>query len=196
MPATPASRRAGPPARPVAGPPAAARYDAVSRALHWLTALLVLGIAALGLVLGHAAPADEPTKFALYNIHESVGLTVLALTLLRLAWRAGHPAPPLPAGMPAPLRLLARANHAAFYALLLAMPVVGFLATNAWGFPVRLYGLVPLPDPVGRNPPLAETLSAIHAVAGWTLLGLIALHVAGALWHGLVRRDGTLRRMA
>ena len=172
-----------------------ARYDATSRAIHWLTALLVLAGAALGLTIAHAAPEDEATKYTLYDIHESIGLTILAITLFRLAWRIGHPAPPLPADMPAPMRILARANHAAFYAWLLAMPVVGFVATNAWGFPVKLYGLIPLPDPVGKNVPLAETLTRIHAVSGWILLGMIALHVTGALYDQYVRHDGTLDRM-
>jgi len=174
---------------------AGARYDAPSRAFHWVTAVLVLAAATLGLLIAHAAPEDEATRLRLYSIHESVGLTILAITLARLAWRIGHPAPPLPADMPAALRLLARANHAAFYLWLLVMPVLGFLGTNAWGFPVTLYGLVPIPAPVGKNVPLAEALTSAHAAMGWILLGMIALHVAGALWHQFVRRDGTLDRM-
>ena len=184
------------PLGPSCPPAPPARYDGLSRAIHWLTALLVLSAAALGLLIAHAAPDDEATKFRLYNIHENIGLTILALTLLRLAWRIGHPAPPLPTDMPAAIRLLARANHAAFYLWLLVMPVVGFVATNAWGFPVTLYGVIPLPDPVGKNVPLAETLTTLHAWSGWLLLAMIALHVTGALWHQYVRHDGTLNRMA
>jgi len=189
----PASQASHAPGTTAPGP--AGRYDAVSRGVHWITVVLVLAAATLGLLLGHAAPEDEATKLTLYDIHESIGLTILVVTLFRLAWRIGHPAPPLPADMPGPVRLLARANHAAFYAWLLTMPVAGFVATNAWGFPVKLYGLIPLPDPVGKNVPLAETLTSVHAVMGWLLLGMIALHVAGALWHQYVRRDGTLDRM-
>ncbi len=93
------------------------------------------------------------------------------------------------------LKLAARLNHAAFYVWLLTMPVVGFLATNAWGFPLTWFGLVPLPDPVGKNVPSAETLTSVHRLMAWSLVGLIALHAGAALWHQFVRRDGTLRKM-
>ena len=86
-------------------------------------------------------------------------------------------------------------NHAAFYVWLLTMPVVGFVATNAWGFPLTWFGLVPIPDPVGKNVPLAETLTFIHRLMAWSLVGLIVLHAGAALWHQIVRRDGTLRKM-
>ena len=171
------------------------RYDAASRAFHWITVALVLTAAGLGLWIGHARPEDQGFKLTLYNVHESIGATIWAVTLARLAWRLGHPPPPLPADLPAALKLAARLNHAAFYVWLLTMPVVGFVATNAWGFPLTWFGLVPLPDPVGKDVPLAETLTFIHRLMAWSLVGMIALHAGAALWHQLVRRDGTLRKM-
>jgi cytochrome b561 len=173
----------------------AMRYDGVSRAFHWVTAGLVLLAVGLGLVLGHARPEGEALKLRLYNLHESLGATIWVVTLARLGWRAGHPAPALPAGLPGVARFAARANHAALYLWLLVMPVVGFVATNAWGFPLVLFGLVPLPDPVGPDVALAEVLTALHRWMGWSLLGLIGLHLAGVLWHRFVRRDGVLGRM-
>ncbi|MFH5926384.1 cytochrome b [Roseomonas xinghualingensis] len=171
------------------------RYDTASRTFHWVTVALVLATIALGLWIAHARPEEEAFKLTLYNIHESIGVTIWIITLARLAWRLGHPAPPLPAELPRAIRIAARANHSAFYLWLLTMPLVGFLATNAWGFPLRWFGLIPLPDPVGKNIPLAETLTAIHRLMAWTLGAMIVLHVFAALWHQAVRRDGTLRKM-
>ncbi len=171
------------------------RYDAASRAFHWVTVALILMAAGLGLWIAHARPEDEGFKLTLYNVHESIGATIWAVTLARLAWRLGHPPPPLPADLPGALKLAARLNHTAFYVWLLTMPVVGFVATNAWGFPLTWFGLVPLPDPVGKNVPLAETLTSVHRLMAWSLVGMIALHAGAALWHQFVRRDGTLRKM-
>ena len=92
----------------------AARYDATSRLLHWATVALILAAAGLGLWIAHARPEEEALKLRLYDIHESVGVTIWAVTLVRLVWRLGHPPPPLPADMPGALRLVARLNHAAF----------------------------------------------------------------------------------
>ncbi len=168
------------------------RYGPVAIALHWAIALLIL----VNWPLGYFGEAIEQ-RFgeSLVWLHKSIGLTVLALSLVRLAWRLGHPPPPLPADMPDALKAAARLNHAAFYLWLLTMPVAGFLATNAWGFPLTWFWLVPLPDPVGKDVPLAETLTLIHRIMAWSLVAMIVLHVSGALWHHFVRRDGTLRKM-
>ena len=174
---------------------APARYDATSRLLHWATVALVLAGAGLGLWIAYARPEEEAFKLRLYTLHESIGVTIWLVTLVRLAWRLGHPPPPLPADMPDALKAAARFNHAAFYLWLLTMPVVGFVATNAWGFPLTWFWLVPLPDPVGKDVPLAETLTLIHRIMAWSLVAMIVLHVSGALWHHFVRRDGTLRKM-
>ena len=120
----------GAPARREAPP----RYDAASRAFHWVTVALILMAAALGLWIAHARPEDQGFKLALYNIHESIGATIWAVTLARLAWRLGHPPPPLPADLPNALKLAARLNHAAFYVWLLTMPVVCCVATKVCGF--------------------------------------------------------------
>lgn len=183
-------------AAPVLGaPPPVARYTRTARALHWATAAAIAVVAALGLWLSLAAPAHEPTKFLIYNIHESIGIVLLVATVFRLAWRAKHPPPPLPADLAPPLRLAAHGTHAALYALLLTMPVVGFLATNAWGFPLSLFYLVPIPSPIGRHETLAPILTNAHALMALALGLLVALHAAAAVWHHRVRRDDTLRRM-
>lgn len=171
------------------------RYTRTARWLHWLTVAALLAVGTLGLWIGWAPPDDEALKLRLYNIHESIGILLLPLTLFRLYWRWRHPPPPdLP--QPALLHLAAHANHIAFYVLLLTMPVVGFLATNAWGFPLRIFGLLPVPSPLGRHEALAPILTSVH---GWMALalGLLVLAHAGAalVWHGVIRQDGLLRRM-
>jgi len=171
------------------------RYTRTARLLHWGTALVLVVIGGLGLWIAYAPPETESLKFRLYNIHESLGITVLLATLLRLGWRWRHPPPPITPPLPAMLQRAAFANHAALYAVLLAQPMVGLLATSAWGFPPTYFGLFPVPAPIGKDEALAPVLTEIHGWIALTLALLVALHVAAALWHHLIRRDDTLRRM-
>ncbi|MCI0754183.1 cytochrome b [Teichococcus vastitatis] len=171
------------------------RYTRTARWLHWITVAAVLSLAVLGLWIGRFEPADEAFKLRLYNIHESLGLTLLLLTLARLAWRRRHPPPPVHPPLPPVLHGVAFANHAALYALLIAQPVVGFLATNAWGFPLVAWGVIPVPSPIGRSEAWAPVLSAWHEMLALALVLLVALHASAALWHHFGRRDDTLRRM-
>ncbi|ONG46944.1 cytochrome B [Pseudoroseomonas deserti] len=175
--------------------PPAPRYTAVARLLHWATVLALILVGCLGLWLGWAPPQDEAFKLRLYNLHESVGLTILPVTLLRLAWRLWHPPPPIAPPLPPHFRRAAGATHAALYALLLTMPVVGLMATNAWGFPLTAYGILPIPSPIGPDEALAPKLTALHGWMALALGGLVALHAAAALWHHIHRGDDTLRRM-
>jgi cytochrome b561 len=175
--------------------PGETRYTALARALHWITAVLVLAVAALGVWIVFFEPADEAVKLRLYNIHESTGLLILVLTVIRLLWRASHPPPPITPPPPPLLALAAQLNHALIYAILLTMPVVGFLATNAWGFPLRWFGLFPIPSPIGKDETVAPILSGIHFGMAIALGVLLLAHVAGALFHHFVRKDDTLRRM-
>jgi cytochrome b561 len=172
-----------------------ARYTATARGLHWLTAALVLVLVILGTWMTVFEPKEEAFKYQLYDWHESIGFTLLLLTLLRLGWRATHPAPPLPADLPGHLKLAAHGTHAALYVLLLVQPVVGFLATNAWGFPFKWWGVLPIPSPIGQNEALAPVLSAIHWWCALLMVALILVHAGAALWHQFVRRDGTLDKM-
>ncbi len=171
------------------------RHTATARALHWTTAAIMAVVIALGLFLGFGPETRPAVKFAIYNIHESTGLVLLALTLARLWWRARHPPPPLDPTLPAAQRLAAHLNHAGLYALLIVMPVTGFLATNAWGFPLTWFWMVPIPSPIGKHEALAPVLQAIHNASAFGIIVLIGLHVAAAGHHHLIRRDDTLRRM-
>jgi cytochrome b561 len=172
------------------------RYAPALRWLHWITAGLIAAMFVLGLWVAYLAPADGAFRHRLYNLHESTGLTILALTLLRLAVRLATGAPRLPAGTAPAIRAAATLNHLGLYALLLAMPVIGFLNANAAGAPLVWYEAVAVPSPIGKQPdPVAHAISGAHWWGALLLFLLIGLHVAGAAYHGLVRRDGVLRHM-
>lgn len=171
------------------------RYKATQRWLHWLVVLLVAVQAVFGLWMAEFEPKDDATKYLLCDIHQNSGFTLLLLMLVRLGWRMTHRTPPLPPGLPEPLRWVARLNHAAFYLLLLALPVLGVLATTAWGFPFSYLGLAEVPVPVGHDEALAPRLSWLHDNGAFLLLALVVLHVGAACWHQWVRKDGTLEKM-
>ncbi|MEX6507300.1 cytochrome b [Jiella sp. M17.18] len=166
------------------------RYPAAARALHWLIALLVLVVWPFGMVIKFI---KDDAKTGFYFVHESFGFLILWLMLARLAVRLINPPPPRP---PLPLwqERIATLNHVLLYAALIAQPIFGFLATNAFGFPLSWFGLVTVPSPIGKSP-LAPTLMSVHVFLGWSILVLFALHIAGVIHHHVIRRDPTLQRM-
>jgi len=172
---------------------AATRYGGVAQALHWLVAALVLSQFGLGWWMSDL-PLSQ-LKFDLYQLHKSLGLTIFALVVVRLAWRLGHPPPPLPAGLPAWERTAARTTHALFYVLLLVQPLIGLVQSSAANFPVVVWGILPVPALIGNDEALAETLVEVHETVAGVLLVLIALHVAAALRHHFLLKDDVLRRM-
>jgi len=171
------------------------RYNAPARALHWITVLAMVAQIVLGIWITTFEPKDESFKFLLYNIHENIGFTLLTLTLYRLWYRRTHPPAPLPADLPAMMRFIAHANHAALYLALIGMPILGVLATSAWGFPFKWLGILPIPSPFGKNEALAPIFSQFHFIGAWLFVIAILGHVGGALFHGFIRRDGVLQRM-
>ncbi|TGD98611.1 cytochrome b [Methylobacterium nonmethylotrophicum] len=180
---------------------ASRRYTIVAIVLHWLIALGILALLALGLAMtrGPLSPMD---RFAFYQWHKSIGLTVLVLMALRLAWRLFNPPPPLPEAMPTAERRAAGAAHLALYGLLLAMPLVGWAMVSAspYNIPTVLYGAIPWPHlpvlPELPNKAAVEgALKLVHSYGAWLLIALLLLHVGAALRHHLVLRDDTLWRM-
>lgn len=167
-------------------------YTRTAVALHWSMAGLILAALFMGWTMTDMA--ISPTRLKVYNYHKWVGVTVLALALLRVAWKLTHAAPPLPA-MPRWQQLVAQAGHGSLYLLMLVMPVVGWIYSNAAGYPVVYLGKLPLPNLVERDKELAATWVQVHEVLGIALAALIAGHVLVALHHQFVARDGTLLRM-
>lgn len=170
------------------------RWGPVSQALHWLVVALVLMLAIVGLNLDGLP--KTPKYFWVFTMHKSVGVTVLALVLLRIGWRlyAGAPAPV--ADTPPWQARIASATHFLLYALLLAMPLSGWLYDSASGLrPFRWFGLAVMPKLAAPDEALARTAHAAHEWLFWGLAALVALHVAAAFHHHLFRRDTTLTRM-
>ena len=130
-----------------------------------------------------------------YNIHKTNGIVIFLLALVRLGWRWAHPVPLLPADMPEWQAKLARTTHALLYLVLFLMPITGFLYTAMGGFPVPFFMLYDLARFVPVNKPVAEVFKYAHLTLQFVLYITVLLHVAGALYHHNVRKDGILRRM-
>lgn len=171
------------------------RYSPAHRTIHWLTALAILAQAVLGIWITEFEPAEQAFKLRLYLIHENIGFSLLPLTLFRLWLRRRNPPASLPAGTPKLIHFAATANHVSLYLALLGMPILGVLATAAWGFPFSWLGIIPIPSPFGKSEFWAPIFSMLHWL-GAIALGLAVLaHIGGALYHGLIRRDGVFQRM-
>lgn len=180
---------------PGAPEPTTERYTPAAQAFHWATAALIAVTIPVALVLSFSPPADEPLKFRLYTLHESIGLTIWVLTLARLAWRLRHPPPPPLPGWSPLVRRASKSVHGGLYAVLLTMPIVGWAANSALGFPPHLWWVIQLPSIAPASKPLGFGLLGAHRALGYALILLLVAHVAGALWHHLGARDDTLRRM-
>ena len=168
------------------------RYTLPAIALHWLLALMILGAFGFGLYM--TGLPFSPARLKLYNWHKWAGVTILALTVLRLLWRLSH-RPPAPPAMPAWQQQAYKATHGLMYALFFAVPLVGWAYSSAAGFPIVWFGLLPLPDFVPVDKALAEAIKPWHERLAWTLIALVALHVGAALKHHFIDRDGLLSRM-
>lgn len=171
----------------------ATSYDRVLKAVHWASLLLVIA-AFMAVWLSHAGASREQSEL-LVQLHRSIGVTVFAVTLFRLAWRWNSRIPPLPAELPLFQKIGARATECALYLLLLLQPVLGLIHTNARGRRVDFYLLGELPPVVGPDKVLAKQAMAAHELGAYLLLALIALHAAAALFHHFVRRDNVLNAM-
>jgi cytochrome b561 len=171
----------------------AERWGGLSIALHWLTFLLVLGMATVGLLMVQMEPS--PLKVQVYALHKSFGLTVLGLTVLRLLWRASGRVPAPVPGTPAWQQRIASATHGALYALLMEVPLSGWWFNSAAGFPLRWFGLVKLPKLTGFDPAIKALARETHETLFFVLAGLVAVHAAAALWHHYRQHDRTLLRM-
>jgi cytochrome b561 len=168
-------------------------YGAIAQGFHWLTVVLVVAQCWLG-IAAHGLPIS-PARLALLAWHKSLGLSILALVLLRLAWRQLSPPPPLPDGMPAAERVAAQLSHGLLYLLLMMLPLLGWLSSSAAGLTVSIYGWFELPTLIGADRSLARLLVDVHIVLAWTLLALIGVHVAAALRHHFILRDGVMLQM-
>jgi cytochrome b561 len=175
----------------------AARYSSVAILLHWLLALVFLAMFGVGVYMTDLP--FSPLRLKLYNWHKWAGVTFLALTVLRLLWRVTHRPPALPKtisqAMPGWQTRAYHATHHVMYALFFAVPLAGWAYSSAAGFPIVLFGQIPLPDLLPVNKGLAELVKPLHELSALALMALAGLHVAAALKHQLVDRDGLMGRM-
>lgn len=173
------------------------RYHRVSIALHWVLGLALIGLLGVGVYMVDLP--FSPQRLKLYNWHKWAGMTILLLSALRLLWRLTHRPPALPAHiaarMPSWQRRALDATHLGLYALFFLVPLLGWAYTSAAGFPVVMFGLVPLPDLLAADPQTAEMLKPLHGYSANALMALIALHIAAAVKHQLIDKDGLIQRM-
>lgn len=169
------------------------RYSGVSLTLHWVIALAV--VAQILLIMAHDATKGV-VSLELTQTHKAVGVTILVLTLVRLGWRLAHPLIALPLGTPIWERVLSRGTQFLFYAVLLVMPLTGWLASSAAGRDISWFGLFQWPLlPIGGGRDAAGQFMDVHEIVAKLLYVLIFLHVAGAMKHQFINRDNILHRM-
>lgn len=170
------------------------RWGSVSKSLHWLIAVLILALGIVGVLMGELP--KTPKYFWVYTAHKSIGITVLVLVALRLAWRLYAGAPrPVP-GTPTWQERIAEATHWLLYALMFAIPLSGWLYDSASGLrPFKLFGLFEMPKLVAPSEASAQISHAIHEWGFWLLILVVLAHAGAALYHHLHQRDATLARM-
>ncbi|MER1968907.1 cytochrome b [Castellaniella sp. GW247-6E4] len=169
------------------------RYTRTAIFLHWLVGLGLMGTFALGFYM-EGLPLS-PNKLQLYSWHKWAGMALLALAVVRLAWRMSHPAPDLPLSMGPLARLAAHAGHWVLYALMIVVPLSGWLMSSAQGVPVVWFGVLPLPDLVPKSAALGVTLKDAHALLNYVLLAAVVGHVGAAAHHHFVKKDTIMTRM-
>ena len=168
-------------------------YTHTAIALHWLVALLVFVTFPVGAIMSDMALS--PDKLRMLSYHKWLGVTVFLLLVVRLVWRVAHKPAPLDSAMPQWQKTAATGVHVLLYVLLFAIPLSGWLMSSAKGFQTVYLGVLPLPDLLDKDKVLGDALSALHKVLNITMLMLVVAHVAAALKHQIVDRDGTLARM-
>ena len=172
------------------------RYTRVAVIFHWTLAVLLIGLLVSGVVMHKEG---VPNRFAIYPWHKSFGILVLFLTAGRLLWRLGHKPPPLPEETPRWQAVASHSTHAAFYVLMIAMPLLGWAMVSASPLPIPtvLFELVPWPDlPIPESAEAAERWKDLHSLGAKVFIALLVLHIGAALKHQFVDRDGLLSRMS
>ena len=169
-------------------------YDPGLRTLHWLMAALIFVALPLG-VWASLLPSGDAMRVEILFFHKSIGVTVFGLIALRIVWRliVGAPAYAEPLGKV--IRVASRAGHLALYALMIAMPVSGYVASTAGGRAVPWFGLFELPGLVAKDRSLAVAASWAHLVFAWMLAFVLAAHLGAVVWHAIINRDSVLTRM-
>jgi cytochrome b561 len=168
-------------------------YDPVAKIFHWTIVVLLTAQFVVAWTMPDIHRGTVPET--LINLHLSLGSLILLIMALRLVWRLFHPVPLETGRVPRWQVAAARATHLSLYLLLLVMPVLGWANANSRGWDVTVFGLVPLPSIMAAKSPIGHTLGDVHTLIAYIALGLLGLHVAGALYHHFKLKDRTLARM-
>lgn len=168
-------------------------YTRPAIALHWLMALIILLAFPVGLYMTELPLS--PDKLRIYSYHKWAGVTVFLLAVLRVLWRATHPAPAMTAAMPAWQRGAAHGIHHLLYFLIFAVPISGWMMSSALGFQTVYFGVLPLPDLLDKDKALGEALKVVHLSLNWLMATLVVVHAVAAVKHHFADRDDTLIRM-
>lgn len=172
------------------------RYGVVGVLFHWSMGILIVALAGLGLYMVTLPDVGfNLKKITLILYHKDIGMLVLVLVVLRLAWRLSNVIPQATKDLPDWQQIAARFVHLCFYALMFALPISGWLMSSAAGFPVSLLDLVPLPDLISHNDYLFQGFLAIHKWLGYGFIFFILIHTGAALGHHFIFKDDTLRKM-
>lgn len=168
-------------------------WGSIAKLIHWTVVALIIVQIALARIADDLPLGME--KLATLARHKSVGITILVLAVLRVLWRWANPTPALPRQMPAWQRGLANASHVGLYAAIFAIPLTGWMMSSAKNYPVSWFNVFQLPDLVGPNERVYEFMHDAHETLVIVMLTFAAVHIAGALKHHFIDRDGVLRRM-
>jgi cytochrome b561 len=172
----------------------AGTYDPVARSLHWLIAGLAVIVVALGWAIPGAA-RETGSREVLLLLHRSVGLLIIAVMLARALWRLGHLPPSLPSSLAAIEVWAAHSTHLLLYVFFVLQPLSGYINAAAAGHTVSFFGILTIPPLIAESPRLSQIANAVHLAGQFLIYALVGMHVAAALMHGLIRRDGVFERM-
>lgn len=168
-------------------------YTKTAKALHWLMAVLLFGLLALGFYM-HDLPLS-PEKLQLYSWHKWAGVTAFLLVGFRLLWRMAHRPPALPESMPKIMQFAAHAGHLLLYILMIAIPLSGWLMSSAKGFQTVYFGVLPIPDLLEKNKEIGDLLALVHKSLNLLFVAVLAGHIGAALKHHFIDKDDILTRM-
>ncbi|WP_282096082.1 cytochrome b [Epibacterium ulvae] len=170
------------------------KHRPFARLMHWGMAVLVVGMVAIGFVMIQKG-LPRPVQNFLFITHKNLGVLMLVLIVVRMAYRWLRPPALAPVALPPVQRMAAHLSHLGLYLLLLIMPLAGYIRVRAGGFPIEFLDRLDLPTLVPRSKELAAAAKAVHYYGSYALAGLILLHIAAAAYHGLIKRDGVMARM-
>ncbi|WP_366910636.1 cytochrome b [Methylotenera sp.] len=169
------------------------RYTLIAIGLHWLMALLIISLFAVGLYM-HDLPLS-PWKLKIFSWHKWAGVTAFLLVMIRLGWRFTHRPPPLPISMSKSVKLAAHIGHGLLYLLMIAIPLTGWLMSSAKGFQTVYFGLIPIPDLLAKNKELGSLLRDVHETLNFVLIAIVIGHAGAAFKHHFIDKDDVLTRI-